>query len=78
MSSALKIKNDEAIITHSKRPQQTPQAPKDKLLAQYHTLCEWLEINECEESQLYFFGTLLAPIILFTLTYVMGGVHYGF
>ncbi|MEK4419134.1 MULTISPECIES: hypothetical protein [Bacillus] len=75
MSNALQIKNDEAIISHSERPQQTP---KDKLLTKYHVLCEWFGIDGCKESQLYFFGTFLAPIILFTITYVMSGVCYGF
>ncbi|HDR7787840.1 hypothetical protein COJ60_30275 [Bacillus cereus] len=32
MSNALQIKNDEAIVSHSERPQQTPQTPKNKLL----------------------------------------------
>jgi len=76
MSNALQIKNDEAIVSHSERPQQTP---KNKLLTnKYYALCEWFGINGCKESQLYFFGTFLAPIILFTITYVMGGVYYGF
>jgi hypothetical protein len=78
MSNALQIKNDEAIISHSERPQQTPQTPKDKLLTKYHALCEWFGIDGCKESQLYFFGTFLATIILFTIMYVMGGVCYGF
>ncbi|MEK4503685.1 MULTISPECIES: hypothetical protein [Bacillus] len=79
MSNAFQIKNDEAIIAHSERPQQTPQTPKDKIiLAYYHALCEWFGIDGCKESQLYFFGTFLAPIVLFTITYMIGGVWYGF
>lgn len=34
MSNALQIKNDEAIISHSERPQQIPQTPKDRLFTQ--------------------------------------------
>ncbi|MEX0415221.1 hypothetical protein [Bacillus sp. C30] len=75
MSNALQIKNDEAIISHSERPQQTP---KDKLLTKYHALCEWFGIDGCKESQLYFFGTFLTPIILFIITYVIGDMGYGF
>ncbi|MGQ7188777.1 hypothetical protein ACUODJ_40385, partial [Escherichia sp. HC-CC] len=61
MSSALQIKNDEAIISHSERLQQTP---KDKLLTKYHALCEWFGIDGCKKFQLCFVGTFLAPIIL--------------
>jgi len=78
MSNALQIKNDEAIISHSERPQQTTQTPKDRLFTKYHALCEWFGMDGCKESQLYLFGTFLAPIILFTITYMMGGVYYGF
>ncbi|MHB0802607.1 hypothetical protein PVK73_24240 [Bacillus thuringiensis] len=78
MSNALQIKNDEAIISHSERPQQTLQTPKNKLLTTYHALCEWFGIDGCNESQLYFFGTFLAPIILFTITYMIGGLRYSF
>jgi hypothetical protein len=39
MSNALQIKNDEAIISHSERPQQTPQTPKDKLLPTHQISC---------------------------------------
>ncbi|TEA82345.1 hypothetical protein PBMB05447_17615 [Bacillus thuringiensis F14-1] len=39
MSNALQIKNDEAIVSHSERPQQTPQTPKNKLLTKYITHC---------------------------------------
>ncbi|AUB67088.1 hypothetical protein CSW12_29925 (plasmid) [Bacillus cereus] len=78
-SNALQIKNGEAIISHSERPQQTPQKPKDKLLTpKHHALCEWFGIDSCKEVQLYFFSTFLAPIILFTITYVIEGVGYGF
>ncbi|HEQ3527751.1 TPA: hypothetical protein VGS93_004204 [Bacillus cereus] len=78
MSNALQIKNDEHIISHSERPQQTTQTPKDRLFTKYHALCEWFGIDDCKESQLYFFGTFLAPIILFTITYIIGGLRYGF
>ncbi len=78
MSNALKIKNGESIITHSELPQKESQTTKNMILTKYHALCEWFGIDGCKESQLYFFGTFLAPIILFTITYVMGGVYYGF
>ncbi len=78
MSNALKIKNDNVIITHSKIPQKKLQTIKNMVLTNYHTLCEWFGIDDCKESQLYFFGTFLAPIILFTITYMIGGLRYGF
>ncbi|MEW4072573.1 MULTISPECIES: hypothetical protein [Bacillus cereus group] len=75
MSSALQIKNDEAIISHSERLQQTP---KDKLLTKYHALCEWFGIDGCKKFQLCFVGTFLAPIILFIITDMIRGMGYGF
>lgn len=75
MSNAVQIKNNEAIISHSARLQQTP---KNKLFTKYHALCEWFGIDGCKKSQLCFFGIFLTPIILFIITDMIRGMDYGF
>jgi hypothetical protein len=67
MSNALQIKNDEAIISHSERPQQTPQTPKDKLLTKYHALCEWFgEGLMVVKSLNYTFSVLFLPLLFYS------------
>lgn len=78
MSNTLKIKNDVSIITHPVTPQKASITYKEWMLAQYHAVCKWFGIDGCMESQIYFFGVFLVPIVLFTIVYMISGVCYGF
>lgn len=77
MFNTLKIKNDEVIITQNFPVEKDSTGIKQVITTLYHTVCEWFGIDGCVESQIYFFGVFIVPIILFVTVYVIGGICYG-
>ncbi|MBG9616747.1 hypothetical protein ACQVTU_31970 [Bacillus cereus] len=78
MFNTLKIKNDEVIITQNSPVEKDSTGIKQVITTHYHAVCEWFGIDGCVESQIYFFGVFIVPIILFVTVYVIGGICYGF
>ncbi|HDR7494397.1 hypothetical protein Q0N88_13155 [Bacillus thuringiensis] len=78
MFNTLKIKNDEVIITHNPPVEKDSAGIKQAVATRYRAVCEWFGIDGCVESQIYFFGVFIVPIILFVTVYVISGVCYGF
>ncbi|MBG9527955.1 hypothetical protein ABE51_23085 [Bacillus thuringiensis] len=44
----------------------------------YRSLCEWFGIEDCINSQIWFFGTFGIAIMMLLATYLTTGFLYGF
>lgn len=44
----------------------------------YRSLCEWFGIEECINSQIWFFGTFGISIFMVVATYMISGICLGF
>jgi len=77
-NSYLKTPNSNYILAHIPEKEKTVVDIKQAVNKKYQTVCEWLGIDECINSQIWFFGTFGIAIIMLIATYVIGGVCYGF
>ncbi|MDY7519213.1 hypothetical protein [Bacillus thuringiensis] len=73
-----KINNCNSIIS-----QRQSKEPEHTLFSQsvskcYRSLCEWFGIEDCINSQIWFFGTFGIAIAMLFTTYLIAGFLYGF
>ncbi|HDW3058584.1 TPA: hypothetical protein RMI67_006550 [Bacillus cereus] len=78
MFNTLKIKNGESIITQTQPVEKDGAGIKHAILMHYCAVCEWFGIEDCKASQIWFFGFFGVSIFMMIVTYLIGGMCYGF
>ncbi|MGE6552379.1 hypothetical protein ACQKFK_26360 [Bacillus mycoides] len=78
MFNTLKIKNDESIITQTQPVEKDGAGIKHAISMHYRAVCEWFGIEDCKASQIWFFGFFGVSIFMMIVTYLIGGMCYGF
>lgn len=73
-----KINNCKSIITQNLSKESEHISFKQDALKSYRSLCEWFGIEDCINSQIWFFGTFSIAIMMLLATYLTTGFLYGF
>ncbi|WP_137842743.1 hypothetical protein [Bacillus sp. 2SH] len=73
-----KVNNCNSIITQNQSKELEHISFKQDTLKSYMSLCEWFGIEDCINSQIWFFGTLGIAIAMLFTTYLIAGFLYGF
>ncbi|HDR7482219.1 TPA: hypothetical protein QCX52_004162 [Bacillus toyonensis] len=73
-----KVNNCNSIITHNQSKELEHISFKQDALKSYRSLCEWFGIEDCVNSQIWFFGTFGIAIAMLFTTYLIAGFLYGF
>ncbi|MBO1628256.1 hypothetical protein [Bacillus arachidis] len=74
-NSYLKTPNSKYILPHLSEAIINIKSAVNK---RYNAICEWLGIDNCIISQLWFFGTFGLSIFMIVATYLIAGFPYGF
>ncbi|MES1051452.1 hypothetical protein FOA24_19425 [Bacillus thuringiensis] len=78
MFNTLKIKNGESIIAQTHAVKKDVTSIKQTVAIRYRAVCEWFGIEDCKSSQIWFFGFFGVSIFMMIVTYLIGGMCYGF
>ncbi|HDR7429597.1 TPA: hypothetical protein QCX20_002971 [Bacillus toyonensis] len=73
-----KVNNCNSIITQTQSKELEHINFKQDALKSYRSLCEWIGIEDCINSQIWFFGTFGIAIAMLFTTYLIAGFLYGF
>lgn len=73
-----KVNNCNSIITQNQSKELEHISFKQDVLKSYRSLCEWFGIEDCINSQIWFFGTFGIAIAMLFTTYLISGFLYGF
>ncbi|AXY11549.1 hypothetical protein CUC43_33805 (plasmid) [Bacillus thuringiensis LM1212] len=73
-----KINNCNSIITQNQSKESEHISFKQDALKSYRSLCEWFGIEDCINSQIWFFGTFGIAIMMLLTTYLTIESLYGF
>ncbi|SFI12320.1 MULTISPECIES: hypothetical protein [unclassified Bacillus (in: firmicutes)] len=77
-NSYLKTPNSKYILPHTLKKENSINGMKRTVNKRYQVVCEWLGIEDCVVSQIWFFGTFGLSIIMMIATYLIAGSLYGF
>lgn len=77
-NSYLKTPNSKYIVTHVSKKEKVRVHIKKGVKERYYNVCEWLGIDNCISSQIWFLGTFILSIIMIVITYVISGICFGF
>nr|WP_277818718.1 hypothetical protein [Bacillus sp. TL12] len=73
-----KINNCNSIITQNQSKESEHISFNQGASKSYISLCEWFGIEDCINSQIWFFGTFGIAIMMLLATYLTTGSLYGF
>ncbi|MEK4940651.1 hypothetical protein BW425_24080 [Bacillus pseudomycoides] len=74
----LKTPNSKYILTHLTIKEKIKLTIKGAFKKRYDAICEWLGIDNCIASQIWFFGTLGLSTFMIVATYLIAGFLYEF
>lgn len=74
----LKTPNSKYILPHTLKKENFITDMKRTVNKRYQAFCEWLGIEDCLVSHLWYFGTFGLSIIMIVATYLIAGSLYGF
>ncbi|PEI52371.1 hypothetical protein COM11_25395 [Bacillus pseudomycoides] len=74
----LKTPNSKYILPHLTTKEKRNVNIKSSLNKRYKAVCEWFGIDNCNISQLWFFGTFGLSTFMIVATYIIAGFLYGF
>ncbi|CAI8823973.1 DUF3961 domain-containing protein [Bacillus sp. IT-79MI2] len=74
----LKTPNSKYILPHLTKKEKMSTTIKSILNKRYNAICEWLGIDNCIASQIWFFGTFGLSTFMIVATYLIAGFLYGF
>ncbi|OTY03921.1 Uncharacterized protein BTT61001_06294 [Bacillus thuringiensis] len=73
-----KINNCNSIITQNQSKESEYISFNQGASTSYRSLCEWFGIENCINSQIWFFGTFSIAIMMLLATYLTTESLYGF
>ncbi|MGE6599885.1 hypothetical protein [Bacillus proteolyticus] len=73
-----KVNNYNSIITQDQSKELEHISFNQGVSKYYRSLCEWFGIEDCINSQIWFFGTFGIAIAMLFTTYLIAGFLYGF
>lgn len=73
-----KINNCNSIITQNQSKESEHISFNQRASKSYRVLCEWFGIEDCINSQIWFFGTFGIAIAMLFTTYFIAGFLYGY
>ncbi|PEE02703.1 hypothetical protein COF63_28365 [Bacillus pseudomycoides] len=73
-----KVNNCNSIITQNHSKELEHISFNQGVSKYYRSLCEWFGIEDCINSQIWFFGTFGIAIVMLLTTYLIAGFLYGF
>lgn len=73
-----KINNCNSIITQNQSKEAEHISFNQRASKYYRSLCEWFGIEDCINSQIWFFGTFGISIFMVVAIYMISEICFGF